>query len=525
MGKTEAKDGDAVTPLSISFIHPDLGIGGAERLVVDAAVGLQKLGHKVTIYTSHHDPKHCFEETRDGTLAIKVYGDFLPRHLFGRFMIVFALLRNLYLSLYLLYLSIVTPVSQLGDVRHQVAIVDQISLSIPILRLVFPRVVFYCHFPDRLLTRRESWIKRAYRLPFDAVEEWTTGMADETMVNSEFTKGVFRSEFRTIKRAPIVLHPGIQTREGETADKLRPLDPTEPSELLKPFWFVSFVVDGFRYHPSHLWVPLFMYSNGTFLVSLNRFERKKDIGLAIKAFAEVLKRANPKLNTEKLRLFVAGGYDLRIHENVEHHRELQSLCDFHDLSHHTLAPFDVPAPPYRQPVFKGKPKDFARVVFVLSASNADRAHLLSHAACLLYTPSGEHFGIVPVEAMHAGTPVVAVNDGGPTETVVDGRTGFLRAGDAKAFAGAVEEVLGMGEGRRREMGEEARRRVLELFSLNSFARRLEGIVQGVPVRRKGLVEGVRVHGRWMGVAVGVVVAVGVAAVVTAVMQQLQVGDE
>jgi alpha-1,3/alpha-1,6-mannosyltransferase len=51
---------------SIVFVHPDLGIGGAERLVIDAAVGLQSLGHKVTILTSHCDPTHCFEEARDG---------------------------------------------------------------------------------------------------------------------------------------------------------------------------------------------------------------------------------------------------------------------------------------------------------------------------------------------------------------------------------------------------------------------------------------------------------------------------
>ena len=49
--------------MSVSLIS----LGGAERLVVDAALGLQKLGHRVAIYTSHHDPKHCFEETRDGT--------------------------------------------------------------------------------------------------------------------------------------------------------------------------------------------------------------------------------------------------------------------------------------------------------------------------------------------------------------------------------------------------------------------------------------------------------------------------
>ena len=51
---------------NIVFFHPDLGIGGAERLIVDAAVGLQQLGHKVTIFTSHCDPQHCFEEARDG---------------------------------------------------------------------------------------------------------------------------------------------------------------------------------------------------------------------------------------------------------------------------------------------------------------------------------------------------------------------------------------------------------------------------------------------------------------------------
>ena len=51
---------------NIVFVHPDLGIGGAERLVIDAAAGLQSLGHNVTILTSHCDPNHCFEEARDG---------------------------------------------------------------------------------------------------------------------------------------------------------------------------------------------------------------------------------------------------------------------------------------------------------------------------------------------------------------------------------------------------------------------------------------------------------------------------
>ncbi len=44
-------------------------IGGAERLVVDAAVGLQKLGHTVEIYTSHHDPAHRLALTRRETVS------------------------------------------------------------------------------------------------------------------------------------------------------------------------------------------------------------------------------------------------------------------------------------------------------------------------------------------------------------------------------------------------------------------------------------------------------------------------
>ena len=56
----------AEKPLRVAFFHPDLGIGGAERLVIDAAVGLQNRGHIVTIFTSYCDPKHCFDEARDG---------------------------------------------------------------------------------------------------------------------------------------------------------------------------------------------------------------------------------------------------------------------------------------------------------------------------------------------------------------------------------------------------------------------------------------------------------------------------
>lgn len=77
----------------IVFLHPDLGIGGAERLVVDAALALKKNGHDVSFVTTHHDPDHCFLETKDGTIPVTVVGNWLPRHILGKFFALCAYIR------------------------------------------------------------------------------------------------------------------------------------------------------------------------------------------------------------------------------------------------------------------------------------------------------------------------------------------------------------------------------------------------------------------------------------------------
>ena len=79
-----------------------LGIGGAERLVVDAASVLQARGHSVLIVTSHHDRTRCFEETRDGTLAVAVAGAVVPRHVRGRLHVLCATVRGLAGAVWLL---------------------------------------------------------------------------------------------------------------------------------------------------------------------------------------------------------------------------------------------------------------------------------------------------------------------------------------------------------------------------------------------------------------------------------------
>jgi hypothetical protein len=50
-------------------------------------------------------------------------------------------------------------------------------------------------------------------------------------------------------------------------------------------------------------------------------------------------------------------------------------------------------------------------------SDIEKVALLQRCSCLLYTPANEHFGITPLEAMYCSRPVIAVNSGGPLETI------------------------------------------------------------------------------------------------------------
>ena len=38
------------------------------------------------------------------------------------------------------------------------------------------QVIFYCHFPDLLLAKHTSLLRRVYRKPIDWIEEKTTGL-------------------------------------------------------------------------------------------------------------------------------------------------------------------------------------------------------------------------------------------------------------------------------------------------------------------------------------------------------------
>lgn len=65
------------------------------------------------------------------------------------------------------------------------------------------------------------------------------------------------------------------------------------------------------------------------------------------------------------------------------------------------------------------------VEFLGSVRDQELQSLYQNARAFLYASVNEDFGMVPVEAMAHGTPVVAYASGGVLETVIDGKTGYL----------------------------------------------------------------------------------------------------
>lgn len=120
------------------------------------------------------------------------------------------------------------------------------------------------------------------------------------------------------------------------------------------------------------------------------------------------------------------------------------------------------------------------VEFRVDPSDADLVELYRTSTAALFTARNEDFGIVPLEAMAAGTPVLAVDNGGPRETVVDGRTGWLLPPEPAAFADRMRAVLD-GPDTVTAMRPAARARSEE-FGWQRVARRVDAVMEQLSAR-------------------------------------------
>lgn len=221
------------------------------------------------------------------------------------------------------------------------------------------------HFPDKRLASHGNLIKRIYRFPFDFIEKIGLKSSHLILVNSQFTKKVVKEEFN-IQNVQI-LYPCVNP--NTKVDRQQPKNPI--------------------------------------YLSINRFERKKNHSLAIEAF-NLFSQEHPDSE-----LIVAGGYDPKVIENVEHFKELEKLVEKLNLQ--------------------------SKVKFQRDLNDNDKWKLIATSTAVLYTPQNEHFGIVPIEALSLGTPVIGCNSGGPIETIADDN--YLCEPNAESFCNAMKRAF------------------------------------------------------------------------------------
>ncbi len=65
------------------------------------------------------------------------------------------------------------------------------------------------------------------------------------------------------------------------------------------------------------------------------------------------------------------------------------------------------------------------IKFFININDKKLIGMYSHSRCVIQTSTKEDFGLVPIESMASGKPVIAVNEGGFKETVIEGKTGVL----------------------------------------------------------------------------------------------------
>ncbi|XP_060516800.1 alpha-1,3/1,6-mannosyltransferase ALG2 [Cylas formicarius] len=410
--------------VKIAFVHPDLGIGGAERLVLDIAGALKKQNYEIVFVTNHFEKLHAFDELKNDEFHVEVYGDWLPRAIFGRFQAFCAYIRMIYLAL--VYITFGERQS-----KPDLYFVDLIPTAIPFLKLTKKKVIYYCHHPDLLASPPGGILKKIYRKPIDWIEGRATAMSDVILVNSEYTGSVFRKTFPDIVKPIQILYPTIahsyqeEVRKASSKKHITDIVPEINSKSKDLIIFLS----------------------------LNRFHPAKRLEFAIDGM-ERLRDITTSDEWSKIFCIIAGGYDPQSRINKTYFNDLVALVNQKCLGD--------------------------KIIFMKSPSDKVKVDLLKTISALLYTPLNEHFGIVPLEAMLTAKPVIAMNSGGPRETVDHGITGYLCEPTAESVAQFMLQIV---RANPMEMGVQGRQQLEDKFSYNKFCSNLHKIVKEVTKKK------------------------------------------
>lgn len=128
-----------------------------------------------------------------------------------------------------------------------------------------------------------------------------------------------------------------------------------------------------------------------------------------------------------------------------------------------------------------KRKIHEKVIFTGFQSNA--ISYINAMDIFVLTSEKEGLPRVILEAMLMGKPVVASNVTGPAELVIDGETGFLvPVRHPEVLANCILKLIKNPE-LRKQMGERARKRVIEKFSIEKYIAGVENILKECLIKK------------------------------------------
>jgi len=117
------------------------------------------------------------------------------------------------------------------------------------------------------------------------------------------------------------------------------------------------------------------------------------------------------------------------------------------------------------------------VHFLSGLSYEELAACYAHCEIFALPSKGEGFGLVYLEAMACGKPVIGGAHGGAPEVIEDGKTGYLvQHGDAVQLATAIETLLADPD-LQKEMGRRGKQRAENQFRFSAFAKSFRKILR------------------------------------------------
>lgn len=111
----------------------------------------------------------------------------------------------------------------------------------------------------------------------------------------------------------------------------------------------------------------------------------------------------------------------------------------------------------------------------VSVTDNELVKIYNQSKILVALNHNEPFGLIPLEAMACGVPVIAVNEGGYSESVVNNRTGFLISRDFNVLYKKVNKLI-RDDDLRQKMGKNARENILQNWTWNTTIKRFLKII-------------------------------------------------